>query len=99
LEGSEVMSCIEFTEKYTEEQIAALEKMHTKQLLNKKNNLYINSEYCSDCGSWRDPECDECYRNTKYNKEQLKKILSAREHIPNKTESKELRKARIKKGR
>ena len=47
------MSCFDFQDKYSNEDIRALENMHTKQLLNERNRLYHVSEYCADC-------CCEC---------------------------------------
>ena len=91
------MKCWEFREAYTEEEIKNLEKLHTKQLLNKKRGLYIAGDICIDsCGDLA--ECKDCFNNEKFNLSILKNILSTREHIPNKKESKELRKAKIKKG-
>jgi hypothetical protein len=91
------LRCREFREAYTEEEIKNLEKLHTKQLLNKKRGLYIAGDICIDsCGDL--DECNECLNNEKFNLGILKNILSTREHILNKKESKELRKAKIKKG-
>lgn len=91
------MRCGEFREAYTEKEIKNLEKLHTKQLLNKKRGLYIAGDICRDCCGDLD-ECKDCLNNEKFNQHILKNILSTREHIPNKKESKELRKAKIKKG-
>ena len=91
------MRCFEFTYAYTEEEIKELEKLHTKQLLNKKRGLYVAGDFCRDCCGDCD-ECKQCMQNEKFNKEILKSILATREHILNKKESKELRKAKIKKG-
>ena len=91
------MKCWDFTYAYTQEEIKDLEKLHTKQLLNKKRGLYLAGDFCRDyCGDC--DECNQCMQNEKFNKEILKSILATREHILNKKESKELRKARIKKG-
>jgi hypothetical protein len=98
--GDKIMNrCDEFTERYTTEELEALNKLHTKQLLRKLRGIDICSEYCQDMSDRRNPECVKCWANQKYNKEQLKAILATREHIPNKQESKALRKERIKKGR
>ena len=72
---------------YTPEQ---MEKMHTRQLL--KELRRTHSYGCECC--WGDEDWKQlyCYRN------QLKAVLATREHIPNKQESKALRKARKKKG-
>ena len=67
-----------------------LEKMKTRQLLAELRGTYTTG--CPYC--WEDEDWDGLrqYRN------QLKSILATREHIPNKQESKALRKARKKKG-
>ena len=93
------MACFDFQAKYSNEDIRALENMHTKQLLNERNRLY-HSGGCS--GSYyvsNSPECETCCLNQDYNMEQVKKILATREHVLNKQESKALRKQRIKEGR
>lgn len=92
------MSCFDFQDKYTNEDIRALENMHTKQLLTERNRLYHSG--CS--GSYyvsNSPECAACCQNNEYNMEQIKKILATREHVLNKQESKALRKQRIKEGK
>ena len=92
------MRCFDFQERYSDTDIEAMEKMHTKQLLKRRNSLYHSG--CS--GSYyvsNSPECEACWQNTEYNKEQVKRILATREHIPSKQESKALRKQRIKEGR
>ena len=89
------MQCMDKAVRYTNEEIAQLQKLHTKQLLKKKNVMC--GGYCSyflGCES-----CKECYDNYQHNLQQLKNILATREHIPNKQESKALRKAKIKKGK
>ena len=92
------MLCFDFMERYTEAEIAGLDTKHTKQLLNLRNSYYVNTGYCLDwCGDL--PECKECRSNIKFNTALIKSILSTREHIPNKQESKTLRKQRIKEGR
>ena len=92
------MQCYDFCTRYSEADIEALEKMHTKQLLKRRNSLYHSG--CS--GTYyvsNSPECEACCRNAEYNREQVKKILATREHILSKQESKALRKQRIKEGR
>ena len=91
--------CFDFQDKYSNADIEVLEKMHTKQLLKERNRQYKASEYCSDMCDKTSPECILCRYNKNYNREQLKKFLDTREHIPNKKEAKELRKKRIKEGR
>lgn len=94
------MACFDFQDKYSNEDIRALEKMHTKQILNERNRLYHVSEYCADCCCCKyDEECQKCDSNRKFNMQQVKRILATREHVPNKQESKALRKQRIKEGR
>ena len=73
---------------YTPEQ---MEKMHTRQLL--KELRRTHSYGCECCQGDEDWKQLHCYRN------QLKAVLATREHIPNKQESKALRKARKKKGK
>ena len=90
--------CDIFTEKYTTEELEALNKLHTKQLLKQLRGSRVWGEDCRDYFT-NTPECEQCLANQKYNEKQLKAILATREHIPNKQESKALRKARIKKGR
>jgi hypothetical protein len=92
------MSCFDFCTRYSEAEVEAMEKKHTKQLLNERNSLYHGG--CS--GSYyvsNSPECEACWQNNEYNMEQIKKILATREHVLNKQESKALRKQRIKEGR
>ena len=90
--------CFDFRDKYSKEDIKALEKMHTKQLLKERNRLYYVSEYCNDCASHCE-ECDICSHNQEFNIQEVKRILATREHVLNKKEAKELRKKRIKEGR
>ena len=90
-------SCCYFTRVYTTEEIEKLNKMHTKQLMNERNKLYTVTGYCNDL-CCHDAECHLCQANIQHNKEQLKKILATREHVLNKKEAKELRKARAKGG-
>ena len=72
---------------YTPEQ---MEKTPTRQLLAELRRSYsYGCEYC-----WGDEEWKQLHQY----KDQLKAVLATREHIPNKQESKALRKARKKKG-
>lgn len=91
------MRCYDFQKRYSEADVEALEKKHTKQLLKERNSLYRGG--CS--GTYyvsNSHECTTCCRNTEYNMGRIKKILATREHILNKQESKALRKRRIKEG-
>ena len=90
--------CPDFQNRYTDADIQALKKLHTRQLIKERNRLYFVSEWCHDYCDKRNVECGVCSDNIRYNKERIKAILSTREHVPNKQESKALRKARIKKG-
>lgn len=91
--------CFDFQDKYSNKDIEVLHTLHTKQLLNMRNSNYKHSEYCADMCDRHSAECRLCIGNQQYNKEQIKQILDTREHIPNKQESKALRKERIKRGR
>ena len=93
------MACFCFQDKYSNEDIRALENMHTKQLLNERNRLYHVSEYCADYYCNNDEECQRCVNNHEINLQQVKRILATREHVLNKQESRALRKQRIKEGR
>ena len=93
-----MVTCIDFTQRYTDEQIRQLQTLHTKQLLKKRDFSYVYSELCRDCYS-RCEECDTCIANEEFNREQIKAVLATREHVLNKQESKALRKQRIKEGR
>lgn len=66
-----------------------MEKMPTRQLLG-----HLRKTYC-----WGDsyPTWEEIHEINEYQK-QIKSVLAKREHIPNKKESKAIRKAKIKKG-
>jgi hypothetical protein len=93
-------TCIDFTQRYTDEQIRQLQTLHTKQLLKKRDLSYICSELCCDsCSHCVDEECNICIANEKFNREQIKTVLATREHVPNKRESKAIRKQRIKEGK
>ena len=94
------MNCLYFSDKYSNADIAELEKMRTRQLLKERNRLYHVSEYCSDCCCDKyDEECVMCSNNQAFNIAQVKRMLATREHIPNKQESKALRKKKIKRGK
>ena len=73
-----------------------LEKLHTKQLLNSRITHYprCDNYYYSPCSYWA--ECKKEFDD--FNK-LVKEILATRPHVPNKQESKAIRKAKIKKGR
>lgn len=66
-----------------------LESMKTRQLLNHYRSTYSWGGY-----NW----FPEDYQAKREYQKQIKAILSTREHIPNKLESKMIRKERIKKG-
>jgi hypothetical protein len=54
------MSCFDFCTRYSEAEVEAMEKKHTKQLLNERNSLYHGG--CS--GSYyvsNSPECEACW--------------------------------------
>lgn len=86
---------------------AELETMHTKQLmklLERSHSLHVKIPefnplnkldiYKCTVGEWNlYLNAIECFQN------KLKEILSTREHISNKAETKALRKAKIKKGK
>ena len=93
------MRCNNYVNRYTEADIAALNQKHTKQLLKERNKLYVVSEYCHDCFASTSKECMACENNFLYNRAIVKRILATREHIPNKQESKAIRKQRIKEGK
>lgn len=90
--------CIDFVERYNEQQIKDLQTLHTKQLLKKKDISYARSEMCLDCCCHCE-ECDNCQANERFNRDQIKAVLATREHVLNKQEAKALRKQRIKEGR
>ena len=92
------MLCFDFQDRYSEADVATMEKMNTRQLLKLHKTSYLRSEFCSDCCGDLD-ECADCLKNEEFNKATLKRILATREHIPSKQESKALRKQRIKEGR
>ena len=72
---------------YTPEE---MKRLHTRHLLGELRHTYrCGCPYC-----WKDSDWEQL-RNYKA---QLKQELATREHIPNKPESKAIRKAKIKKG-
>lgn len=75
--------------------ITELENLHSKQLLKMLRSIHKG---CSDSVS-DDAVCKECFSNIIYDRSVLKSILSTREHILTKQESKEKRKALIRKGK
>ena len=92
------MLCYDFQKRYSEADVEALEKKHTKQLLKERNSFYINTGNCYDwCGDLEG--CSECRSNIEFNKAVIKRLLATREHVLNKQESKALRKQRIKEGK
>ena len=93
------MHCDDYVNRYTEADIAALNQKHTKQLLKERDKFYVVSEYCHDCFTSSSKECMACESNFLYNRATVKRILVTREHIPNKQESKAIRKQRIKEGK
>lgn len=72
---------------------AELETMHTKQLMKllERSRFLIHSVF--NYGTIEDAEKAQAFQRM------VKEILSTREHIPNKAETKALRKAKIKKGK
>lgn len=92
------MLCYDFQKRYSEANIEVLAKKPTKQLLKERNSSYVCSEYCVDCcGDYK--ECSECLSNIEFNRAVIKRLLATREHVPNKQESKAIRKQRIKEGK
>lgn len=69
--------------------VEELNQMKTRQLLNHLNSIRSWGDW-----DWSDDEWEELrkYRET------IKSILATREHVPNKQESKALRKERKKRG-
>lgn len=72
-----------------------LEKLHTKQLLRNRITHYPNG--CCDYGYC--PYLAECRKEYDDFHDLVKKILATRPHIPNKKESKAIRKQKIKRGK
>lgn len=74
-------------------EIKDLELLHTKQLL--KLKIMANADKID----WYSQEDSQTYyANLNVFLDKLKVVLATREHIPNKEESKAIRKAKIKKG-
>ncbi len=71
------------------------EKLHTKQLLNKLRDFTANPPFkCMGfCTNY-----NKCVKTHEHNISLVKEILSTREHVLNKQESKALRKEKIKRG-
>jgi hypothetical protein len=67
-----------------------MKKLHTRQLLGELKHTY----HCACAYCWKDSD----WKQLNDYKAQLKQELATREHIPNKQESKAIRKAKIKKG-
>lgn len=67
-----------------------MQHLHTRQLLKELNNTRAWGEDDWTDEDWLDLDT---YRAT------IKSVLATREHIPSKKESKEIRKAKIKKGK
>ena len=76
---------------YTKEDF---EKLHTKQLLKLRYTIDGNIEY--DCVNCKDYA--QCMSRHNSNLSQLYAVLNTREHVPNKQESKRLRKLRKQQG-
>lgn len=68
-----------------------LEKLHTKQLLRSRVHTTYPCSTDIQC-----PHYIKCKRALEEERALIKEILATREHIPNKKESKALRKERIK---
>lgn len=88
-------------EVYTKQE---LEKLHTKQLLNRRDFFY---KLWKKDGAFRNSydDYDDCfpsdlYKGTeaeaKQEQQEVHDILATREHVPNKEEAKEIRQARAK---
>ena len=68
-----------------------LQKLKTRQLLSLlRSSRKMGCPYC-----WRSEEWNKVWDYQK----RIKAVLATREHIPNKQESKAIRKAKIKKGK
>lgn len=76
--------------KFNKWSIEQIQSAHTSQLLKELRQTYKLIDY-----DWT----NEDYQELKIYRLTLKDELATREHIPNKKESKKLRKARIKKGK
>lgn len=68
-----------------------LQNLKTRQLLKELNSTrHWGCSYCWTKEDWRD---------LSFYQMMIKKVLATREHIPNKKESKQIRKMKIKKGK
>lgn len=82
--------CYEGFKDYKSMNQEQIKKAHTRQLLKELRNTYSWGRlHCWEESDWNQLRC---YRD------ELKKELATREHIPNKIESKKIRIARKKKG-
>lgn len=75
-----------------------LEKLHTRQLLQWSYRSGGTGMLDYNCSPDYCKECEACFETVRQNKALVKEILATREHIPNKQESKVLRKQKIKQG-
>ena len=71
-----------------------LEKLHTKQLLDRR--IFSTYPCYSDIQC---PHYAECMRGLEEEQALIKEILTTRPHVPNKKESKRIRKEKIKRGK
>lgn len=78
------------SEKYSFMTIEQISRAHTRQLLAELRRTYRGG--CPYC--WKNSDWNQLY----HYRNELKRELATREHIPNKKESKAIRKAKIKKG-
>lgn len=80
-----------------------LKRLHTKQLLKRRNSLYriLGNESFVPMGTTRGHEDYYLYQGTeaqaRAERVAIKAILATREHIPNKFEAKKIRQERAKK--
>ena len=87
--------CLYFVNSFDVEKLS---KLHTKQLLKweYRDGGWLS---CADgCYCESSEECRRCMKNYEQNRTMVKTILATREHIPNKQESRMIRKEKIKKG-
>lgn len=84
------MCCIPF-KMYKIYSFDELQNLKTRQLLKELNNTrHWGCSYCWTKEDWRD---------LSFYQTMIKEVLATREHIPNKKESKLIRRMKIKKGR
>lgn len=81
----------QFTDNYLNYSLEQLKSMPTRQLLAHYKSLYS----AGDNWIWEQKDWDEKHEYQAL----VKSVLDTREHIPNKLESKAIRKARKKKGK